>query len=462
MSKNIIITGGLGYIGSVLFEVLKNELLNVSILDNHLYKEIKPRNGFIEADVRNKEQCRRILKDYDIIVNLAAIVGDPACLIDTQHAININCIGTRNIAELCSELNKSLIHISTCSIYGSEPNKIVKEEDEGFPIDFYGQTKYTQERLVREICKNDYTILRLGTAYGLSPRMRFDLVVNRFIAKAVRGEKIIVFGGQQERPFVHIRDISRAIFHVIDKNIKGIYNVRGDNLSLLDLSQIIKEKTKCKVEINKEIVDQRSYIVNNSKLIEKGFEYIYSIEDAIVEISNSETVKNMNDVQYSNLKLMESLKLSQFLKKQDIHLINGGIAVDDRGTVSFINEFNFKGVKRFYQVKNFSTSTIRAFHGHLKEGKYVYVVKGTAIVAAVKMDDIKAPSKNNEVKRYILSDKQPKILYIPPKHANGFRSLEKNTHIIFFSTSTLDESQGDDYRFPPDYWGKEVWEVEDR
>ena len=462
MSKRILIIGGLGYIGSILYDVMKPEEWEVDILDNHLYKDLNPPNPFIEADVRKKDQIERIIKNYDIIVNLAAIVGDPACLIDTNLAIAINCIGSRNVAEICKKMKKFVVHTSTCSIYGSEPNRLVKEEDEGFPIDFYGQTKYTQERIVRELCDDNSCILRLGTAYGLSPRMRYDLVINTFAARAVKFNKIMVFGGEQERPFVHIRDISRAIVHVIKNNLKGIFNVRGDNLSLLELSDTVKSITGCEVEINKNITDKRSYIVDNTKILNTGFEFKYHIEDAVKEIRNSPTVLEFQKGIYSNLKLAERVKISETIGKRDLQLIKGGIAVDDRGSLNFANDFNFYGIKRFYQVQNFSTSTIRAFHGHLKEAKYVYVAKGSAIVAVVKLDNIETPSKHQEVKRFILSDKNPQILFIPPKHANGFRPLEEDTRIIFFSTSSLEESKGDDYRFPIDYWGEEIWEVENR
>lgn len=462
MTPNVLIIGGLGYIGSILYEILKGEGWNVEILDNHLYKELKPTNEFIDVDVRDKDDLKKFIQKFDVVVNLAAIVGDPACLIDTNLAIDINCIGTRHVAELCSKYNKKIVHISTCSIYGSEPNVIVKEEDEGFPIDFYGQTKYTQERIVREICSDNYCVLRLGTAYGLSPRMRYDLVVNTFAARAIKFNKITVFGGEQERPFVHIKDISRAIVHVIKNNLNGIFNVRGENLSLLKLSQIVKDITKCEVEVNTNITDSRSYMVDSSKLLSTGFEFKYHISDAIEEIKYSPTALEMHKGIYSNMKLAERIKIARTIGMKELQLIPGGIAVDDRGFLMFANDFNFYGVKRFYQVQNFSTSTIRAFHGHLKEAKYVFVAKGSAIVAAVELDNINSPSKNQKVNRFILSDKNPQVLFIPPKYANGFKPLENDTRIQFFSTSSLEESKGDDYRFPIDYWGKDVWEVENR
>ena len=144
------------------------------------------------------------------------------------------------------------------------------------------------------------------------------------------------------------------------------------------------------------------------------------------------------------------------------YLIEGGLAIDDRGQLTFANDFDFSNVKRFYMIENFSQDIIRAFHGHLKEEKYVLVVSGSAIIAVVEMNDTTKPKKSNEVHRFILSSRKPCILHIPAGYANGLKALEENTQIIFFSTSSLEESKGDDYRFPYDYWGKDVWEVENR
>jgi nucleoside-diphosphate-sugar epimerase/dTDP-4-dehydrorhamnose 3,5-epimerase-like enzyme len=462
MKQSILLLGGLGYIGSKVYDLLQEKKYSVDILDNHLYKDLIPPNPFIEIDIRDKENLEKIIKNYDIIISLAAIVGDPACLIDTNLAIDINCIGYKNIAEICKNLKKKVIHISTCSIYGSEVNKIIKEEDEGFPIDFYGQTKYTQERIIKDIGNDSYCILRLGTVYGLSPRMRYDLVINAFAAKSIKDGKIIVFGGEQQRPFVHIQDVARVILHTIENSLNGVYNVGGSNLTIIKLSEIIKKITNCEVKINKNIEDKRSYLVDNTKLLNTGYEFKYNINDAIEDIIHSPTALEMDKWIYSNLKLVERIKIAQTIKGRELHLISGGIAVDDRGSLNFANEFDFFGVKRFYQVQNFSTSTIRAFHGHLREAKYVYVAKGSAIVAAVRLDDVNNPSKDEKMNRFVLSDKNPQILFIPSKYANGFRPLESDTRIIFFSTSSLEDSKGDDYRYPADYWGENVWEVEDR
>jgi dTDP-4-dehydrorhamnose 3,5-epimerase len=146
----------------------------------------------------------------------------------------------------------------------------------------------------------------------------------------------------------------------------------------------------------------------------------------------------------------------------EIRIFEGALAVDDRGTVSFVNQFDFRGVKRFYQVENFSKDVIRAFHGHLKEGKYVYVASGSIILAAAPMTDTVNPSRDVKVNRLVLSARKPAIVFIPPGYANGFRVLEAGARILFFSTSTLEESRNDDYRFPADYWGQQIWTVENR
>jgi len=136
---------------------------------------------------------------------------------------------------------------------------------------------------------------------------------------------------------------------------------------------------------------------------------------------------------------------------QEIKIINGGLATDDRGTVRFVNDFNFENIKRFYQVQNHRRGFIRAWHGHKFEGKYVYVVKGSALISAVPLDMmIDKNIDQSKIFKFVLSSNNPKILYIPPMYANGFKSLEEDTILQFFSTTTLNESLNDDIRFPYD------------
>lgn len=140
--------------------------------------------------------------------------------------------------------------------------------------------------------------------------------------------------------------------------------------------------------------------------------------------------------------------------------MTGDLAVDDRGEVGFVNDFDFSGVKRFYSVRNHRRGFVRAWHAHRREAKYVTVVSGAAVVAAVAIDDWDRPSKDLKVARFVLSAARPRVVFIPAGYANGFMSLTDDARLMFFSTSTLAESQGDDVRFDARYW--DPWTVEER
>ena len=118
-------------------------------------------------------------------------------------------------------------------------------------------------------------------------------------------------------------------------------------------------------------------------------------------------------------------------------LIRGGIGVDDRGEVGFVNDFRFDNVKRFYTLRNFSKGFVRAWHGHQREGKYFTVTRGAALICAVQVDDWKKPSKDQPIARHVLSEKQPSVLFLPPGYANGFMSLEEDTRLMVFSTNSV-------------------------
>lgn len=142
------------------------------------------------------------------------------------------------------------------------------------------------------------------------------------------------------------------------------------------------------------------------------------------------------------------------------HLLKGGISVDDRGTVRFVNEFDFRDVKRFYMIENHRTGFVRAWHGHKREAKYFLVVSGSALICGVKIDDWTSPSKGLPIHRFVLTDAAPSILYLPEGYANGAMTMRENTRIMVFSTVPLQESLGDDIRFPSRYW--DPWNVEER
>lgn len=141
-------------------------------------------------------------------------------------------------------------------------------------------------------------------------------------------------------------------------------------------------------------------------------------------------------------------------------LIEGGLAIDDRGALAFVNEFSFEAVKRFYIASNHRSGFVRAWHGHRREAKYVLALGGAALVAAVRIDDWQNPGRSLPVQRYVLSEQQPALLYIPPGYANGFMSLKAETKLLFLSTATLEQSRGDDFRYDARYW--DPWQIAER
>jgi dTDP-4-dehydrorhamnose 3,5-epimerase len=134
--------------------------------------------------------------------------------------------------------------------------------------------------------------------------------------------------------------------------------------------------------------------------------------------------------------------------------------VDDRGQLAFVNDFRFEGVKRFYMVSNHSSGFVRAWHAHRREAKYVTAVSGAAIFGAVEVDDWQNPSRSLTPRRFVLSANRPQVIYVPAGYANGFMSLTPDLKLVFYSTSTLEESQGDDVRFDARHW--DIWNVAER
>lgn len=152
--------------------------------------------------------------------------------------------------------------------------------------------------------------------------------------------------------------------------------------------------------------------------------------------------------------------MSSILQSEAPVLLEGGLGVDDRGQVAFVNGFGFEGVKRFYMVSNHRQGFIRAWHGHKHEAKYVSVVQGSALVCAVKVDDWEHPSVEAQIHRHVLSAQKPSVLFIPAGFANGFMSLTEDAKLMFFSTSTVEESRNDDIRFESRHW--DPWQIVER
>jgi len=302
-----VLIGGLGYIGQVLQDELKKKGHEFAIVDNDFMRLHEWNENLDILDYDDLKKISKIISESDFVVNLAAIVGDQACLVDTKLTLKTNCQGVQHVVELCNKFCKKIIHLSTCSLYGAA-EELLSENSPVFPVDFYGQTKYQQERYVLENAKN-YCVLRLGTAYGHSPRMRFDLVVNTFVAQAFFKEKIVVFGGNQWRPFVHIRDISGAIIFAAERNTRGVYNLSNENITITSLVKKIPSED-AEIEISEMRADPRNYRVDNSKILNEGFRFEWNLEKGMQEMArHMEHIKDYREPKYSNYKMQVVLNL---------------------------------------------------------------------------------------------------------------------------------------------------------
>ena len=256
----------------------------------------------------------KALKDVQAVIHLASIVGMPASSIEPKSSEEINYLATKNIAELCQLHNiDTYIFASTCSVYGSQPEKLITEKSPTDPLDFYAQQKYLSERAAGWFNKAP-TILRFGTLFGMSPRMRFDLVINLFVAQAIQEKQITVFGGDQYSPVLHVDDAADALIFALEKNLTGTYNVISENLTIKQAAEKISDATGCKINISNENEDKRNYKVSAEKLMQVGFHPSRTINDAIKEIGQAienKEISNYADEKYSNYKLLFGSKEMQ-------------------------------------------------------------------------------------------------------------------------------------------------------
>jgi len=325
----VLVVGGAGYIGSILVRRLLERGYKVTVLDNLLYgedgiRELYGRENFkfVKGDVLHIDEVIEAMQDVDAVIHLAAVVGDPSCKLKPKETIEINYLAAKNLAESCKYLQiPRFIFASTCSVYGFNEG-VCTEETEPNPLSLYAETKLMSEEGILSLADDTFfpTVLRFATVYGWSPRMRFDLVVNLLIAKAIFEGEITVYGrGKQYRPFVHVRDVARAIIKVLEAPLEKvggeIFNVGSDeqNYSIAEMAHIIHENIP-----DSEIVfvdqkeDERSYRVSFEKIKETmGFEAKYSIKDAVLEIKREiekGNVKHYKDKKYSNYKSLEALE----------------------------------------------------------------------------------------------------------------------------------------------------------
>jgi len=304
-NMNIFITGGAGYIGSVLTRLLLSKNNNVRVLDNLLFDGealtgvwSEPGFEFIRADIRDLEIVRKSLKNIDAVVHLAAIVGDPACSKNSDLASDVNLHGSLNLLEECKKQNISrFVFASTCSNYGKMDNSdsYVDENSELKPVSHYARTKVKVEKTIMnsEITKNVCaTSLRFATVFGVSPRMRFDLVVNEFPKEMLIRKHLIVFGEQFWRPYIHVRDVGCAIMEVLNAPKEMVrnkaFNVGSSeqNFKKIQIVSMIQEHIPdARIEYVKKDEDPRDYRVNFSRFHNLfNFDTKINVKQGITEV----------------------------------------------------------------------------------------------------------------------------------------------------------------------------------
>lgn len=325
MSRKILVTGGAGYIGSVLTRQLLEKGYDVRVLDRLMYGGEPiidmfnyPNFEFVKGDVRNREDVEKAVKGVDCVAHLAAIVGDPACAKDPELSRSTNLDGSKLLYDVANENGvQRFVFASTCSNYGKmdDPEAYVYEDSTLAPVSLYAETKVATEKYLLGQPKTNKckpTCLRFSTVYGLSLRPRFDLTVNEFTKELVLDRELVVFGEQFWRPYCHVYDLARSVVTVIesdeDKVAFDVFNV-GDTTEnyqkQMIVDEIVKQVPQSKVKYVSKNEDPRDYRVNFSKIKEKlGFELMFKVPDGVRQIKDvleAGFITNPDDNKYKNV-----------------------------------------------------------------------------------------------------------------------------------------------------------------
>jgi nucleoside-diphosphate-sugar epimerase len=312
MGLNILVTGGAGYIGSVMVPELLAAGHSVTVLDSFMFGQsglasscIHPKFEMVRGDVRDENALRTLLKTADMVIPLAAYVGAPLCQRDPVGATTTNRGGIVSIVKLTSK-NQGILMPTTNSGYGiGQPGVLCTEETPLKPISLYGKDKVEAEYAILD--RGGAISFRLATAFGMSQRMRMDLLVNDFTYRALNDRFIVLFEGHFKRNFIHVRDVARAFLHGID-NFSSMkdrpYNVglSDANLSKLELCQVIKEFVPEFVFMEAPVgqdPDKRDYIVSNERIEKTGFKTQVSLRDGIRELIKGYVM--LRNTKYSNV-----------------------------------------------------------------------------------------------------------------------------------------------------------------
>lgn len=311
--ESVLITGGAGYLGSTLSEFLLKLDYDVTVFDNLMYNQssilhlFKYNNfNFIQGDVREKEKLQKLVTEHDVIIPLAAIVGMPACKLNPRLAEDVNYYQIVTILEVLKKTQKIILP-NTNSQYGSS-NTIITEKSQFKPLSLYAETKCNAEKILLE--SGNGIALRLATVFGVSPRMRFDLLVNDFVYKSLNDGYLVLFESNFVRNYIHVLDVAKTFEFMIrnyDDCNGEAFNVglSSANLTKMELSLEIKKMLPdlvIKEDNFKEDIDKRNYIVSNEKLEKKGWNPTYTLEYGIKELISSYPIfKKINNSNFTNL-----------------------------------------------------------------------------------------------------------------------------------------------------------------
>jgi nucleoside-diphosphate-sugar epimerase len=310
---SVLITGGAGYLGSVLTEVLLNKGYRVTVLDNLIYKQSSvapfayhPNFDFILGDVTNELTLKLLVESHDVIIPLAAIVGMPACKAQPELTVKVNYEQVKNITKWITK-NQMVMVPNTNSQYGSS-TEIITEESPFKPLSLYAETKCDAEKAVLD--SGNGITLRLATVFGMSYRMRMDLLVNDFVYKSLENGYLVLFESHFVRNYIHVRDIANTFLFMIenyDKCNNNAFNVglSSANCSKLVLAETIKKYIPELVIVQndfKQDFDQRNYIVSNAKLESFGWQPQFTLDGGIQElIKGYQLITKFKNKDFTNL-----------------------------------------------------------------------------------------------------------------------------------------------------------------
>ena len=335
--EKILLIGGAGYIGSVMVRKMLQKGYKVRVLDSLLYGEQSiselhdnPDFELIVGDFRHVDTLVRAARGVNAIIHLGGIVGDPACQLDPDFAIEVNSVATKMIKSVCTGFGiKRFIFASTCSVYGADDGILV-EDSVLNPLGVYARSKVDSERILLGGSNGNLapTVFRMSTVFGISHRPRFDLVINLLTAKAAQGEEITIFGGYQWRPFIHVDDVARAFMKCLESPLekvgRQIFNVGDNNLNcqISDIGRMISNQLPgSRVERQTDLTDERNYRVCFDKIRDVlDFTCDRTIQDGISEINDAIQSGLIDD--YRNAQFSNYLWLEKQPEKREIFLNN--------------------------------------------------------------------------------------------------------------------------------------------